>query len=53
VVPTFTSFGLSENIAGLYRELYEGLALGKVAAEPGEHVRGSAPLEATLRELLG
>jgi uncharacterized protein YbjT (DUF2867 family) len=53
VVPTFTSFGLSENIAGLYRELYEGLALGKVAAEPGEHVRGSTPLEATLRGLLG
>jgi uncharacterized protein YbjT (DUF2867 family) len=53
VVPTFTSFGASENIAGLFRELYEGMAQGKVAAEPGEHVRGTTPLDVTLRALLG
>lgn len=53
VVPTFTSLGASENIAGLFRELYEGIALGKVAAEPGEHLRGTTPLDVTLRALLG
>jgi uncharacterized protein YbjT (DUF2867 family) len=53
VVPTFSSFGMSENIAGLFRDMYEGLARGKLAAEPGEHVRGKTPLETTLRELLG
>jgi uncharacterized protein YbjT (DUF2867 family) len=56
VVPTFTSFGASENIAGLFRELYEGVVNGKVSSEPGEHgerVRGTTPLETTLRTLLG
>jgi uncharacterized protein YbjT (DUF2867 family) len=53
VVPTFISLGASENIAGLFRELYEGMAQGKVAAEPGEHVRGTTPLDVTLRALLG
>lgn len=53
VVPTFTSFGMSENVAGLFREMYEGIARGKVAAEPGEHVRGTISLETTLRALLG
>lgn len=53
VVPTFTSFGASEGMARLYREMYEGMASGKVAQEPGEHVRGTVPLETTLRALLG
>jgi uncharacterized protein YbjT (DUF2867 family) len=53
VVPTFTSFGMSENIAQLFREMYEGMAQGKVVAEPGEHVRGTTTLETTLRALLG
>jgi uncharacterized protein YbjT (DUF2867 family) len=53
VVPTFASLGASENIAGLFRELYEGMAHGKVAAEPGEHLRGTTPLDVTLRALLG
>jgi uncharacterized protein YbjT (DUF2867 family) len=53
VVPTFESFGISKNIASLYREMYAGIASGKVAPEPGEHVRGTTPLETTLRELLG
>jgi uncharacterized protein YbjT (DUF2867 family) len=53
VVPTFTSFGISPNIAGLYREMYEGMASGKVASEPGEQLRGTTPLETTLRALAG
>jgi NAD(P)H dehydrogenase (quinone) len=53
VVPTFTSFGASENIAGLFREMYEAVAAGKLVPEPGEHVRGATALEATLRALLG
>lgn len=53
VVPTFTSFGASENIATLFREMYAGIASGRVAAEPGEHQRGTTPVEATLRALLG
>jgi uncharacterized protein YbjT (DUF2867 family) len=52
VVPTFTSFGMSENIAGLFREMYQGIREGRVAAEPGEHVRGTTALETTLRTLL-
>jgi uncharacterized protein YbjT (DUF2867 family) len=52
VVPTFTSFGASENIATLYREMYEALAQGRLVAEPGEHLRGTTPLETTLRALL-
>jgi len=52
VLPTFTSFGASEDIARLFREMYEGLARGTVASEPGEHVRGTTPLENTLRALL-
>lgn len=53
VVPTFTSFGASENIASLFREMYAGIASGRVAAETGEHRRGTTPAEATLRALLG
>jgi uncharacterized protein YbjT (DUF2867 family) len=53
VVPTFTSLGLSSNIAGLFREMYEAVAKGKLAPEPGEHLRGTTPLESTLRGLLG
>jgi hypothetical protein len=29
VVPTFTSFGMSQNIAELFREMYEGIENGK------------------------
>ena len=53
VVPTFTSLGVSENIAGLFRELYQGIRDGKLTAEPGELVRGKTGLEATLRALIG
>ncbi len=53
VVPTVTSFGVSEGFALLFRELYDGIARGRVATEPGEHIRGTTPLETSLRALLG
>ena len=55
VVPTFTSFGMSGYIAEKFREMYEGIANGKVAFEGhgAEAVRGTTTLEATLRALTG
>ncbi|HEY3666969.1 MAG TPA: NmrA family NAD(P)-binding protein [Polyangiaceae bacterium] len=54
VVPTFTSFGFSQNVAELFREMYEGLANGKVSWQGGtELVRGTTSLEDTLRALTG
>lgn len=54
VVPTFTSFGISQNVAELYREMYVGIGSGRVAAEPGnESVRGVTSVEETLRALWG
>ncbi len=54
VVPTFTSFGISAPIAELYREMYEGIAAGRVAHEGGSAraLRGTVPVEETLRTLL-
>ncbi|MFL5306137.1 MAG: NmrA family NAD(P)-binding protein [Polyangia bacterium] len=53
VVPTFTSFGASENIATLFREMYQAMADGKIVPEAGaESVRGTTPLEDSLRGLL-
>ena len=41
VVPTFMSYGISEHIAGLFREMYEGLINGQVAWDgKGERHRG-------------
>jgi uncharacterized protein YbjT (DUF2867 family) len=53
VVPTFTSFGISADVAGLYRDLYEGIIKGRVVFEAGkaEARRGSTSLEETLRQL--
>lgn len=53
VVPTFTSFGVSPHIAGLYREMYEGFAKGRLAFEGGraELVRGTDSVEERLRAL--
>lgn len=53
VVPTFTSFGISADIAALYRGMYEGIVSGKVAFEGGkaEARRGATSIEATLRKL--
>jgi uncharacterized protein YbjT (DUF2867 family) len=54
VVPTFTSFGMSEHMAGLYRDMYAALAAGKLAPEAGNRVvRGSTPLIDVLRGVVG
>ena len=54
VVPTFTSFGISEDVASLYREMYQGILSKTVAFEGAgaELVRGSETVLATLRPLL-
>ncbi|HEY3592458.1 MAG TPA: NmrA family NAD(P)-binding protein, partial [Polyangiaceae bacterium] len=53
VVPTFTSFGISQNIAELFQQMYEGVISGRVTFSGAELVRGKTPLETTLRGLLG
>ena len=55
VVPTFTGFGISAEVAELFREMYEGIASGKVAWEGGaaRAVRGSVEIDTTLSQLLG
>ncbi|MEJ7603360.1 MAG: hypothetical protein WKG01_36065 [Kofleriaceae bacterium] len=55
VVPTLTSFGISAPVAGLLRELYEGVTSGHVAWERGSarFVRGTVGIEDTLRGMLG
>ena len=53
MVPTFTSFGISQNIAELFQEMYEGIASGKVAPASGLSLYGTTSLETTLRALLG
>jgi uncharacterized protein YbjT (DUF2867 family) len=55
VVPTFTGFGISSNVAGLFRDMYEGIAQGRVAWQGGgaEARRGRTSIEETLRSLLG
>lgn len=53
VVPTFTKLGLSANVAGLYREMYEGIIAGHVAFEGGHRREvGTTSIEDVLRELL-
>jgi uncharacterized protein YbjT (DUF2867 family) len=53
VVPTFKSFGMPTELAGLYREMFEGMLSGKIDFETG-HRRAPAttPLEVVLKELL-
>jgi hypothetical protein len=53
VVPTFTGFGISANIAGLFREMYEGMGNGLVAFEGkgARPVRGQVDAETALRGL--
>ena len=53
VVPAFTSFGFSANVAGLFQEMYAGIANGAVAFEGkgARHVRGSVDAEAAFRAL--
>jgi uncharacterized protein YbjT (DUF2867 family) len=52
VTPVFTGFGASPNVAGLFQEMYEGIASGLVAFDgKGRRVRGSVDAETTLRGL--
>jgi uncharacterized protein YbjT (DUF2867 family) len=53
VVPTFTSFGISADVAGLFQAMYEGIRAGRVSFEGGqaEARRGATSLEETLRQL--
>lgn len=51
MVPTFTSFGISPAVAGLFREMYEGVARGLVAAESAQ-VRGATPIGEVLAPLV-
>lgn len=55
VVPTFTSFGISSDIASLFQAMYAGIASGRVSFEGGkaEARRGTTSLEESLRALLG
>lgn len=54
VVPTFTSFGMSANAAGLYRELYESALGGHLVWEGGkaEAVRGKTSIKDALAPML-
>ncbi|MGE5183915.1 MAG: NmrA family NAD(P)-binding protein [Acidobacteriota bacterium] len=49
VVPTFTQFGFSANVAGLYREMIEGFAKGIVRFEGKPARRGKVTLAEVLR----
>jgi uncharacterized protein YbjT (DUF2867 family) len=54
VVPTFTSLGISAHLAGLYREMYEGIANGTVAyPADAQPVRGQQGPREALAPLLG
>jgi len=54
VVPAFTSFGISESVAGLFREMYEGLINGRVAWDgTGERKRGTTTPAEVLKPMLG
>lgn len=51
VVPTYTSFGMSTEVATLFREMYEGIANGVVAFEGNgaRSVRGTVDAATALR----
>ena len=54
MVPTLTQYGFSANVAGLYREMTEGLGKGLVTFEgKGKAVRGKVTLEEVLGPALG
>jgi uncharacterized protein YbjT (DUF2867 family) len=55
VVPTFKSFGMSQAMAELYREMYAGFGSGKITYEGKgtERVRGTVDVSAGLKQLLG
>ncbi|MBN8611850.1 MAG: NmrA family NAD(P)-binding protein [Deltaproteobacteria bacterium] len=54
MVPTLTQYGISANVAGLYREMTEGLGKGLVVFEgKGKAVRGEVTLDRVLAPALG
>jgi NAD(P)H dehydrogenase (quinone) len=55
IVPAMTGFGLSQDMAELYRELYHGLNAGTTRFEGGKarQMRGEVSIEDYLREALG
>ena len=54
VVPTFLSFGMSQHMAEIYREMYAGFIAGDITWEgQGEQVRGSIGVKEGLRAMLG
>lgn len=52
VVPTFTGFGMSQDIAGLFEQLYSCITDNRFQWEGHELVRGKTPISTTLRALL-
>lgn len=53
VVPTFTGFGMPQDLAELYREMLEGFTTGRIGAEPGQRrVTGTTSIETFLRGVL-
>lgn len=53
VVPTFVSFGMSQHMAEVYREMYAGFIAGVVTwEEKGERARGSVGVKDGLRLML-
>ncbi len=53
VVPTFKSFGFSEEAARLFEEMYAGFGAGSISYEaPDQVIRGTVPLEDALATLL-
>jgi uncharacterized protein YbjT (DUF2867 family) len=54
VVPTFMSFGMSQHMAEIYREMYAAFIAGGITWEgKGEQVRGSIGVKDGLRAMLG
>lgn len=53
-VPTFQSFGMSEDVASLFTEMNRGIASGHVGfTDEGRHVRGTTTIDDVLGALLG
>jgi uncharacterized protein YbjT (DUF2867 family) len=53
-VPTLRSFGVPDELAGLYHEMFVGIQSGHIALEPGHRkIQGKTDLETALRGLLG
>jgi uncharacterized protein YbjT (DUF2867 family) len=55
VVPTFMSFGMSQHMAEIYREMYDAFIAGHITWEgaAAERVRGSIGVKEGLRAMLG